>query len=123
MSKRTSIPKAVREQCWLNTVGRKYESKCYVRWCKNRMNVFDFHVGHDIPASKGGTLDIENLKPICARCNLSMSNNYTIQAWNELTRKTKDYRGRDLFLLGSLLFIIFCFPPSSSFRSIIASHI
>jgi len=80
------IPKAIREQCWLNTVGKKYETKCYVPWCNNKMTVFDFHVGHDIPESKGGTLDIENLKAICARCNLSMSNRYTIQEWIELTR-------------------------------------
>ena len=27
--------------------------------------IFDFHVGHDQPESKGGTLDVDNLKPIC----------------------------------------------------------
>ena len=90
MTKKQTIPKAVREQCWLNTIGKNYESKCYVKWCQNKMNVFDFHVGHDIPESKGGTLDINNLKPICARCNLSMSDTYTIQEWVKLSRpKTK----------------------------------
>ena len=86
MPKKAAVPKAIREQCWLSVVGKKYESKCYVKWCQNIMNVFDFHVGHDIPESKGGTLDLVNLKPICARCNLSMSDNYTIQEWNELTK-------------------------------------
>ena len=85
MTRKANIPKAIREQCWLTNVGKKYESKCYIKWCKNIMNVFDFHVGHDQPESKGGTLDINNLKPICARCNLSMSDNYTIQEWNKLT--------------------------------------
>jgi len=89
MPKKATIPKAIREQCWLNTIGKKYESKCYVKWCNNVMNVFDFHVGHDIPESKGGTLDLENLKPICARCNLSMSDTYTIQEWIQLTRENK----------------------------------
>ena len=89
MPKKATIPKAIREQCWLNTIGKKYESKCYVKWCNNVMNVFDFHVGHDIPESKGGTLDLENLKPICARCNLSMSDTYTIQEWIQLTREKK----------------------------------
>ena len=92
MTKKQTIPKAVREQCWLTTVGKKYESKCYVRWCKNTMTVFDFHVGHDKPESKGGTLDIENLKPICARCNLSMSDNYTIQEWSELSPEKEKKR-------------------------------
>ena len=44
-------------------------------------------MGHDNPKSKGGTLDINNLKPICARCNLSMSDNYTIKEWQKLTYK------------------------------------
>jgi len=124
MGKRMTVPKAIREQCWLNTVGKKYESKCYVRWCKNRMNTFDFHVGHDIPASKGGTLDIENLRPICARCNLSMSNIYTIRDWNELTRAGKEplsSRQPTLILIGSLFFIILCLPPTSTFLSNIIS--
>jgi hypothetical protein len=28
-------------------------------------------------------------RPICARCNLSMSNNYTIQEWNQLSQGKK----------------------------------
>lgn len=78
------IPKAIREQTWLKTFGKKYESKCYISWCENVINVFDFHVGHDKPESKGGKLSIDNLKPICARCNLSMSNNFTIAEWDKL---------------------------------------
>jgi len=45
------------------------------------------HVGHDQPESKGGTLDINNIKPICARCNLSMSDNYTIKEWIKLSEE------------------------------------
>jgi len=52
MTRKVNIPKAVREQCWLTTIGKKYECKCYIPWCKNTMTVFDFHVGHDIPESK-----------------------------------------------------------------------
>ena len=51
--------------------------------------MFDFHVGHDQPESKGGALAVSNLKPICARCNLSMSNNYSIQEWNNLQEQKK----------------------------------
>lgn len=84
---KAAIPKAIREQVWLITFGKKYEHKCYIPWCKNKINVFDYHVGHDIPESEGGTLDIYNLRPICARCNLSMSNRYTIREWIKLTKK------------------------------------
>ena len=79
------IPKALREQVWLNFIGKHYTSKCFVRWCKNDINVFNFQVGHNIPESKGGTLVLENLRPICSRCNLSMSNNYTIDEWQKLS--------------------------------------
>tara|TARA_B110000902_G_scaffold264307_1_gene345448 strand:- start:1412 stop:1747 length:336 start_codon:yes stop_codon:yes gene_type:complete len=85
--KKANIPKAIREQCWIKTFGEKYKSKCFINWCKNDINVFDFHVGHDKPESKGGTLNVDNLKPICARCNLSMSNNFTIKEWNKLNGK------------------------------------
>ncbi len=84
MTRKANIPKAVREQVWIETCGENYKHKCYVNWCKNTINVFDFHVGHDIPESKGGTLDIYNLKAICSRCNLSMSDNYTITEWQKI---------------------------------------
>ena len=87
---KAKIPKAVREQVWLSEFGKVYQHPCYVRWCQNEITVFDFHVGHDIPESKGGTLDVNNLKPICARCNLSMSDNYTIQEWDKLSDKKKN---------------------------------
>ena len=89
MTKKKNIPKAVREQVWIESFGKKYEHKCYISWCNNLISVFDFHVGHDLPESKGGTLDINNLKPICARCNLSMNDNYTIKQWDNLTKKKK----------------------------------
>ena len=78
----SSIPKAVREQVWLNTAGKKFDIKCSIRWCNNRINVFDFTVGHNIPSSKGGSDKIDNLQAICSRCNCSMGNRYTIDEWN-----------------------------------------
>lgn len=29
-----------------------FSHKCYINWCTNKINVFDFHVGHDIPEVK-----------------------------------------------------------------------
>ena len=80
------IPKALREQIWLRDIGRKYEGKCRIVWCENKMTVFDFQCGHDIPESHGGETILENLVPICSRCNLSMSNTYTIKQWNLLSK-------------------------------------
>ena len=48
------------------------------------VNVFNFECGHNIPRSKSGKTDINNLFPICTRCNKSMSNKWTIDEWNEM---------------------------------------
>ena len=79
-----TIPKALREQVWIENFGRRFEHRCYIPWCVNRIDVFSYHVGHDIPESKGGRLCLDNLKPICARCNYSMGSQYTIKEWNLL---------------------------------------
>lgn len=87
--RKATIPKAIREQCWIQIFGEIFREKCYINWCENDISVFDFHVGHDKPESEGGTLNVSNLKPICARCNLSMSNNYTIKQWDALNGPQK----------------------------------
>ena len=84
-ARKANIPKAIKEQVWLKSFGEVFKHKCYVHWCDNNINTFDFHVGHDKPESEGGTLAVSNLKPICARCNLSMSDKYTIKEWQDLT--------------------------------------
>ena len=80
--KKQKIPKALKQQVWLNTYGKKFESKCYIVWCNNDINCFTFDCGHNIPESKGGKLEISNLKPLCRNCNLGMGNQYTIDEWN-----------------------------------------
>jgi 5-methylcytosine-specific restriction endonuclease McrA len=85
--KKANIPKALREQVWIQNIGNHFEHKCLVEWCKNTMNVFDFHVGHNIPESQGGATNIMNLKPICARCNLSMGSQYSIEEWSKMGQK------------------------------------
>jgi len=80
--RKQSIPKALREQVWLVHMGKVFESKCKVTWCENRINAFDFQCGHNIPESKGGKTTIQNLIPICGRCNLSMGDQYSIDEWN-----------------------------------------
>jgi hypothetical protein len=80
--KKKKIPRAVREAVWLNHCGRKFERRCMTPWCKNNINAFDFQTGHNIPESKGGTTTLDNLIPLCSRCNLSMGNQYTFQEWS-----------------------------------------
>ena len=83
------IPSALREQVWLLNCGDKhFKSKCKVEWCETIITPFNFEVGHNIPESKGGTLDIDNLRPICSKCNKSMGSNYTIDEFSELSKRT-----------------------------------
>ena len=86
------IPKALREQVWTAHIGKKFESKCYIRWCNNTITVFDFQCGHNVPESKGGNTDIHNLLPICSRCNSSMNDSYTIDEWMKLSEPPSKWK-------------------------------
>ena len=79
--KKANIPKALREQVWIRRMGKLYSGKCPTTWCNNQITVFDFQCGHNIPESAGGPTILDNLIPICGRCNLSMSDNYTFDRW------------------------------------------
>ena len=86
------IPKALREQVWITHNGKKFQSKCRVSWCSNKVTVFDFQSGHNIPESKGGATDIKNLYPICSRCNLSMGDSYSIDEWEKLSKPISKWK-------------------------------
>lgn len=87
--KKIKIPKALHDQVWLKHFGQKFSNKCYISWCQNKINVFNFECGHNKPESKGGETTLDNLYPICNKCNKSMSNTYTITEWNKLGKGTK----------------------------------
>ena len=70
--KKVRIPIALREQVWLRYGGEKFRKKCYVPWCINDITVFNFQCGHIHAESLGGPTIIENLVPICSRCNQCM---------------------------------------------------
>ena len=82
--KKRKIPAAIREAVWVKHCGRSFEHKCATTWCQNRITAFDFQCGHNIPESKGGTLALTNLYPLCSRCNVSMGDRYTIDEWNAI---------------------------------------
>ena len=82
--RKQTIPKAVKEQLWLRDMGKEFQGKCMTSWCKNIISLFDFQCGHNIPESKGGKTTLENLVPICSRCNTSMGNQYTFTEWSKM---------------------------------------
>lgn len=81
--KKTKIPAALREQVWMHNVGSKFKTKCFVSWCKNDITVFDFQCGHKHAESNGGTTTLNNLIPLCSRCNLSMGTMH-LDDWEKL---------------------------------------
>ena len=81
--KKKAIPKALREQVWINKMEKVFTGTCYISWCENDMSCFNFDCGHNIPESKGGPTNIENLIPICRNCNIGMGNRFTIEEWEK----------------------------------------
>lgn len=103
--KKERIPTALREQVWLRQMGRVFEGKCPTTWCTNRITVFDFESGHCSPESKGGKTVLENLIPLCSRCNKSMSNTHTFEEWN---RQYTNSAKKSLTLREKILLIFIC---------------
>jgi 5-methylcytosine-specific restriction endonuclease McrA len=83
------IPTALREQVWIIWCGEKdFKKKCNVKWCENLITPFTFEVGHNIPESKGGKTSIDNLRPLCSKCNKSMGDEYTIDEFSDLSERS-----------------------------------
>ena len=68
---RKAIPKKLRGEVWKNHCGDSTKGLCYC--CSTELDIFDvWHAGHIISHAYGGTNTVENLRPICSSCNLSM---------------------------------------------------
>ena len=79
--RKEKIPVKLREEVWVSKMGRVFEGKCPTTWCSTNITVFEFESGHNIPESKGGATTIENLVPLCPRCNRSMGSKFTFDEW------------------------------------------
>ena len=68
------IPANIRQAVWETYIGEDIgKIKCPL--CqKNDIKPFQFQCGHVIACSKGGSIDVSNLRPICSVCNSSMYN-------------------------------------------------
>ncbi len=66
------IPKKIKQLVWNTNIGEEFGiSTCLC--CNNtKISQMDFQCGHIISEKNGGTINIDNLKPICLLCNTSM---------------------------------------------------
>ena len=85
--KKAKIHAALREQVWLGYAGPQFQTKCATRWCQNEINCFNFQCGHIQAESLGGATTLENLTPLCSRCNQSMGTMH-MDAWNAKSQQT-----------------------------------
>lgn len=65
------IPKCVRNSVWRLYFKNKITGLC--QCCKiEKISYASFHSGHIKSEKMGGTTSLDNLKPVCMMCNLSM---------------------------------------------------
>jgi hypothetical protein len=71
-TKKKSIPKQRKKEVWNEYIGEEHGvSFCYC--CrKEKITQHTFQAGHIIAEAKGGSIALNNLRPICAGCNQSM---------------------------------------------------
>lgn len=69
--KKKHIPIALKDAVWRKYNGDALDGKCYVCNRIISMNFCDY--GHIIAEAIGGKTDINNLRPVCKKCNTSMS--------------------------------------------------
>jgi hypothetical protein len=71
-TKKKTIPKALKSAVWIKYIGKDIGiTKCI---CCNSHDIsqLDFDCGHVIAEALGGETILENLRPICSKCNKSM---------------------------------------------------
>ena len=67
-----AIPKTLKRMVWDTYIGAsKGEAPCFC--CEHAtIRQIEFHCGHIKAEARGGSTTVDNLRPICAQCNLSM---------------------------------------------------
>lgn len=70
--KKKAIPKRLKSEVWDVYIGEDVGSALCLCCHKTKITQSNFHCGHIVAETNGGKTNINNLKPICAQCNLSM---------------------------------------------------
>jgi hypothetical protein len=72
MSKKQSLPKRVKTECWDTWIGKDFAiAKCMCCEGVDIRNI-EFDCGHVLAEANGGLPHAKNLRPVCASCNNSM---------------------------------------------------
>jgi len=71
-AKKRNIPKRVKDLSWEKWIGKDIAIHPCLCCGKNEIRMNSFHCGHVLAEADGGLSVPDNLRPICADCNLSM---------------------------------------------------
>lgn len=100
IKKKKSIPKKIKELVWNNLIGHDIATSMCTCCGKPPIKNTEFHCGHVIAEANGGTLDITNLRPICAGCNLSMGTQNMDDFKKVFGLGKKEKKSSDRFIAG-----------------------
>ena len=112
-----SVPTVRRQEVWEKYVGNKFYTTCFCCrkqpiyatgakvYSKNNKEKPVWEAGHILSQKKGGSMDVDNLLPICSPCNGSMKalhwdwyvekKGYPLRIWGkDLPKITGDYIAR-----------------------------
>jgi len=90
-NKKKAISPKLRIQVWKKQFGDENEGVCPFYKCDSLINngLNGFHCGHIISEFNGGETNLENLKPICSKCNSKMGT----EDWKTFEKRyKKEYR-------------------------------
>ncbi len=70
--KKKAIPKRIKTLVWNEYIGEDIGSSLCLCCKKEKITQMNFTCGHVLSEAEGGEITVENLRPICNPCNLSM---------------------------------------------------
>lgn len=71
-NRKATIPKSLKIDVWDYYIGEKIGASVCMCCSKEKIIASHFECGHVISEFNGGTVCIENLRPICSKCNKSV---------------------------------------------------
>lgn len=69
---RSKVSNTLRSACWNKYVGKNNANALCICCKSHEIHINEFHAGHIVSVANGGKTNINNLLPICVKCNQSM---------------------------------------------------
>ena len=110
-----TIPKVLKDHVWARCIGDMVGTAKCLCCGINEIKMNSFHCGHIVAEANGGSLDIDNLRPICASCNLSMGTEHMTEfrkrcGFSKYTEPTSDLSDISTTLIAAITTPIPRFP-------------